>query len=202
MCGCSTTTPSTGRRLEGADRVAALAVVEDLHASGMSSGQIVDELIAPTQVRVGELWLAGSWSIGREHATTGLNESVIRWLADRAAPPSSSLPPLLVACIDREEHALAALAVAKGLLAAGLAVHHLAGSTGSDGLVAAVERLQPRAVLLSASLTSSLVAHRRSWHACVDWVCRSSSEEVPGVATRDEPSCWARRRTPGASARR
>jgi MerR family transcriptional regulator, light-induced transcriptional regulator len=152
--------PAYWAALESGDRRAALTLVERLHAAGVPSRAVVEELVTRSQTRVGDLWAAGAWAIGHEHRATAINESVVHWLAARTPAAAASGRPVLVACIDREEHVLPALVVAEGLLAAGCAVHRLPGSTRPDTLVATALRLEPRAVLLSASLTSSLAPHR------------------------------------------
>ena len=145
---------------ERADRYAAQRIVEELHLAGAPSWKIIEELVIPAQERVGTLWQSGAWAFGREHAVAAINEASVRWLAARAAPPVGGGPVLLVACLDAEEHALVAWVMAEAILSAGHAVRHLPGSTSADLLIEAVQKLEPGAVLLSATLTSSLAAHR------------------------------------------
>lgn len=142
------------------DRAGALEVVERLLDAGMSPCTIIEAVVVPAQARVGDLWLADVVSISGEHAATAINESVVQWLGARRQPTPPDGRPVLVACVDPEEHTLAALVVAEHLFEAGWAATLVPGTTTADDLLAAVERLGVRAVLLSATLTSSLAALR------------------------------------------
>ena len=62
----------------------------------------------------------------------------------------------MVSCLEGERHALPALVVAEGLTAAGYRVTYIGGDPEPGDLLRQVLLLKPRAVLFSASLTSSL----------------------------------------------
>lgn len=155
MDGLSAYEAALGRR----DRGRALEVVEEFRAAGWTTTQIIEHLVVPSQHRIGELWLAGALSISGEHAATAINEAVVERLA-RSAPTSGTGPPVVVACVDPEEHVLAAAVVAAELGALGCATHLLPGSTTGAEVVRAVARLEPRAVLLSATVASALTGCR------------------------------------------
>ncbi|MCH1868795.1 B12-binding domain-containing protein [Nocardioides sp. CFH 31398] len=143
------------------DRHASLAAVRRLRASGLTAAQIVADHVVPAQRLIGDLWLAGEWTVAEEHAATAISEGVVHWLGSFSDPPSSDRPLVLVSCLEKEQHALPALIVSEALVEAGYRVNYLGGSPDPDDLVLQVVRLRPRAVLFSGSLTSSLGRQKR-----------------------------------------
>ena len=99
-----------------------------------------------------------------EHAATAVSEAVVRRLGE-AVPMPTTGPLLTVACVEREWHALPAMVVALTLRARGCRVTYLGASASRDHLVSTILDIGPRAVLLSASLTSSLPRVRRQVEA-------------------------------------
>ena len=150
------------------DRAAALARVLHLERAGQDVLAIILGLLAPAQLRVGELWLADDWSVAQEHAATAVSESVIASLAlarAREAPPTPSAPAVVVSCVEQEWHALPALMVAEHLRADGYTVSYLGANASSSALVRHVHETGPAAVLLSCSLSAFLPLVRRQVEA-------------------------------------
>lgn len=146
--------------LAAADRPAAQAAVGDLLDAGWTTQQVVDRLVVPSQARVGDLWLAGEWSVAQEHAATAVNEAVVHWLTAMLPAPAAGARTVLVSCLHGERHALPALILTLGLTARGVRVVFLGADPDPSGLLSAILSLRPRAVLLSASLTSTLSAQK------------------------------------------
>jgi MerR family transcriptional regulator, light-induced transcriptional regulator len=153
--------PGYWSALEAGDRHAALEVVKAARAAGRTHTEIVDELVVPAQARIGDLWLRGSWDVQQEHDATAINEGIVHWLGSFAPPPDPARPTVVVACVESERHSLPALVIAEGLTWAGYRVDFLGGDPDPDHLVRAVVTTRPRAVLFSASLTSSLAGQKR-----------------------------------------
>ena len=120
---------------------------------------LIQRLLAPAQLRVGELWVSDAWSVAQEHAATAISESVLTSLAverERQARPAADAPTLIVSCVEQEWHALPALMVTEHLRAEGFGVSYLGANSSAQGLVRHVHELGPRAVLLSCSLSAFL----------------------------------------------
>ncbi len=147
--------------LESGDRLAALEVVKAERARGQTPTQVIEELVVPAQARIGELWLAGIWDVEQEARATEINEGLVHWLGSFAPPPRPDRPTVVVACVEHERHSLPALVVAEGLTWAGFHVVYLGNGSEPDRLVREVLEARPRAVLFSASLTSSLAGQKR-----------------------------------------
>ena len=142
--------------LHRGDRHGALAVLRRVRDTGADPIKVIDGLIMPAQERIGELWLEGEWSIAQEHAATAINEGLVHWLCSFADPPPPEAPLILVSCLERERHAFPALVVAEALMLAGYRVNYVGSDPEPGDLLRQILVLKPRAVLFSASLTSSL----------------------------------------------
>lgn len=151
--------------LEAADPWRAQQLVRSLLDAGWDNERVIEEMVVPSQVRVGDLWLRGEWTVAEEHAATGVNESVVHWLISLLPPTSPVASVVLVACLEGDRHALPALIIAHGLTARGLRVVYVGADPEQSGLLVLVLRLRPRAVLFSASLTSSLSAQKVLFHS-------------------------------------
>lgn len=151
--------------LAAADRPRAQAAVGALLEAGWPTTRVVEELVVPSQHRVGDLWLTGEWSVAQEHAATGINEAIVHWLTSRLPRPAEDAPTILVSCLQGERHALPALIVTQGLTARGVQVVFLGADPEPSGLLSAILSLRPRAVLFSASLTSSLSSQKMFFHS-------------------------------------
>lgn len=147
------------------DRPRALEVVASLVRDGWSTGRVVRELVAPSQARVGHLWLTGEWTVVQEHCATAVNEAVVHWLTAQLDPPTDDAPTFLVTCLEGERHALPALMVAHDLMERGMRVVFLGADPEPSGMLSAVLGVRPRAVFFSASLTSSLSNQRLFFHS-------------------------------------
>lgn len=147
------------------DRTAALEVVGRLQAAGVGALEIMSDVIAPTQTRVGELWASDAWSVAQEHAATAVSEAVLGVLGAQTPAPPDPASPVVVTCVEQEWHALPALMVAEHLRAAGIPVSYLGANASAEHLVRHVHDAAPRAVALSCSLSASLPRVRRQIEA-------------------------------------
>ena len=155
--------------LERGDRTAALGQVRALRREGHDLLTLISQLLAPAQLRVGELWVSDSWSVAQEHAATAISESVLTSLAVerelQEATAGQGAPQLVVSCVEQEWHALPALMVTEHLRAEGFTVSYLGANASAQGLVRHVHDLGPGAVLLSCSLSAFLPLVRRQIEA-------------------------------------
>ena len=61
------------------DRAGALDLVRRLQRAGASPLEVMTDVIAPAQARVGELWATDAWSVAQEHAATAVSEVSPGW---------------------------------------------------------------------------------------------------------------------------
>jgi MerR family transcriptional regulator, light-induced transcriptional regulator len=147
------------------DRAAALEVVGRLRESGSSTLDVINDVVAPAQARIGELWATDAWSVAREHAATAVSEAVLGVLGAESPPPSGSSAPVVVTCVEQEWHALPALIVAENLRSARVPVSYLGANASTEHLARHVLEVAPRAIALSCSLGASLPRVRRQIEA-------------------------------------
>lgn len=176
------------------DRAGALEVVRRRQHDGASPLEVMTEVIAPAQRRVGELWATDAWSVAQEHAATAVSEAVLGLLGAQIPAPRDTAAPVVVSCVEQEWHALPALLVAEHLRSYGLPVSYLGANASAHHLVRHVHEVAPRAVALSCSLSASLPRVRRQ----VEAVRATGTPVVVGGAAFDAGG--HRARTIGATA--
>ncbi|HSK26617.1 MAG TPA: cobalamin-dependent protein [Jiangellales bacterium] len=163
---------ATGRYLDAlgtADPAAALAVAEEQLARaggpeqpGAVVGVLVD-VVCAAQHEVGVRWLAGRWNVAQEHAATAISERVVATLADRL--PVGRRGRVVVACADREWHALPARVVDAALRSAGVRTTYLGAALPPLQLARYLHDTGPDALALSCSLAGSMLGARRTIEA-------------------------------------
>lgn len=147
--------------LDGDEHTAA-ATVFGAVAAGMSPEDVLLDVIAPVQFRVGAEWAANRISVAEEHCATAINDRVIAALALHPSFRSSTgaAGSVTVACVDGEWHALPARLLAEVLRLRGWRVDFLGAQIPTPHLIAHVHRHGPDAVALSCMIPSRLpVAH-------------------------------------------
>ncbi len=174
------------------DAEGAYQVVRRMVDMGVSLPDALEGIVVHVQQRIGDTWAAGEWTVGQEHAATAISEEVVRRLMDEVPPPGPGRRPVVVACAERESHSLAALVVTASLRAWGWPAEYVDATTGQ--LLGRIGEVQPAAVLVSASLSSSLTRVAR----CVDAVARTGVPVIVGGAAFDSRGLRASRL--GASA--
>jgi methanogenic corrinoid protein MtbC1 len=134
------------------DPADATDLVMDMLESGASLREIVEDVVAPAQVHVGELWERGEWSVAQEHAATAVTEAAVSavWVMT-ARRQLNDGPRIALACAEGEWHALPARMAAALAAEAGAHVTVLGPSMPADDLR---RRLETRDIdLLAVSCT-------------------------------------------------
>ncbi len=149
------------------DADAAYAVLAELISAGSSVADVLTEVVAESQRRIGEHWASADWTVGQEHAATAVSEGVVERLMAGLPPHDESRPHVLVVCAERESHSLPALVVAAALRSWGWPAEYV-GALTSGALADRIAERRPAAVLISASLTSSLTRLARQIASITD----------------------------------
>ncbi|MBD8868948.1 cobalamin B12-binding domain-containing protein [Nocardioides donggukensis] len=142
------------------DETAAQAAADAAVSDGLSLTDVLTDLVLAAQTRVGRCWASNEWTVAREHAATAVSEAVVLRLGARLGGATDDLP-ILVTCAEREWHALPALALTQALRSWGHDAEHLGANVSPELVVGRILDRGPRAVLVSASLSSSLMHVRR-----------------------------------------
>jgi methanogenic corrinoid protein MtbC1 len=112
---------------------------------------LFDRVLAPTLVRVGQLWHDGRLSIAHEHFATQRIGKLVRDLT-RLAIGGEDAEPALVACFADEDHEIGALGVALRLGTWGMRPIFFGARMPPAGVRTAVEAIGPKLVALSVTL--------------------------------------------------
>ncbi|MGW0177970.1 cobalamin B12-binding domain-containing protein [Nocardia sp. NPDC003345] len=129
--------------------------------------EILLDVIAAVQLRVGTEWAAGRFTVAQEHAATAIND---RAIAALACHPATATPTtaghVTVACVDGEWHTLPARLVAEVLRLRGWHVEFLGAHVPTRHLVTHLHQHNTDAVLLSSSLPTRLPTAHATITAC------------------------------------
>ncbi|MFH8725227.1 B12-binding domain-containing protein [Streptomyces termitum] len=138
------------------DEAAAASAVLGAHDAGAPAEELLLDVIAPVQARVGAEWAAGRLGVAQEHAATAIQERVVAALARQtpAPAPDTTAPPrrVTVACVDGEWHVLPARLLAEVLRGRGFLVDYLGAHVPTPHLIAHLHQTGADAVALSSSL--------------------------------------------------
>ncbi|KUI23160.1 cobalamin-binding protein [Mycobacterium sp. IS-1496] len=149
------------------DEYAAAATVFAAIDTGVSAEDVLLEIIAPVQHRVGTEWAANRITVAEEHAATAINDRVIAALAHHpASTPNPKSGRVTVACVDGEWHALPARLLAEVLRLRGWQVDFLGAQVPTPHLIAHLHRTGPVAVALSCSIPTRLPTAHAAITAC------------------------------------
>ncbi|OBH82963.1 cobalamin B12-binding domain-containing protein [Mycobacterium scrofulaceum] len=149
------------------DEYAAAATVFAAMEAGMTPEDVLLEVIAPVQHKVGTEWAANRISVAQEHAATAINDRVIAALAHHAAGKVRSHGGrVTLACVDGEWHALPARLLAEVLRLRGWQVDFLGAQVPTPHLVAHLHQYGPDVVALSCSIPTRLPNAHAAIVAC------------------------------------
>ncbi|WP_327302799.1 cobalamin-dependent protein [Streptomyces sp. NBC_01298] len=152
--------------LEGDER-AAVTVVRQALDEGAAPQDLLLNVIARVQGRIGEQWAANRISVAQEHAATAINERAITVVAEHpAALTEISRGRVVVACVDGEWHGLPARLVAEVLKLRGWQVDYLGAHVPTPHLVAHIHRTGADVVALSSSIPTRLPTAHATITAC------------------------------------
>ncbi|MFI5955739.1 B12-binding domain-containing protein [Cryptosporangium sp. NPDC051539] len=156
------------KALDAADRRLAVELVSDLLNDGVDPVDLMLELVTPSQQVVGERWQSGEYSVAQEHAATAVSEAAVATVGAWITEPATPLGYAVVACAEREWHALAARIVAESLRHLGWRTTYLGASTPAHQLAGYLHRLDPDVVAVSCSMPAALPAARRIVEAAAE----------------------------------
>ncbi|MEQ8718132.1 MAG: cobalamin-dependent protein [Acidimicrobiales bacterium] len=149
------------RLIEARDHRAAVAHVIRLLETGFAPGDIIHEVLIPTQRAIGEAWLDGRLSVAEEHAATAITESALGALFARANYPSDR-GHVIAACAEGDWHALAPRMLAELLRTRRWRVTLVGASVPASSLAAMAAEAPGTAIALSCSQVENLGGAVRS----------------------------------------
>ncbi|MGZ0148186.1 cobalamin B12-binding domain-containing protein [Kribbella sp. WER1] len=143
------------------DAAGAIAVVDSALGSGADPIALLTDVVGPAQRAVGDRWQRGEWSVAEEHAATAVAMSATESIAREVRRTPTERGRVVVACAEREWHALAAMMIDCALRSDGWDTTLLGASTPALRLSQYLQDLGPDALAVSCSVLGSLPTTRR-----------------------------------------
>lgn len=143
------------------DATKAIALVERMLAAGNEPVSLLTDVIAAAQRANGIRWQRGECTVAEEHAATALAVSSTKVVLRHVRRTPVTRGPVLVACAEREWHALPAMMVHTALRANGWDSMLLGASTSPMRLSQHLQDVGPVAVAASCSMLGALSTTRR-----------------------------------------
>lgn len=111
--------------------------------------KIIDEVVHPALVSIGELWQEGTIEVNQEHlSSAAVKEALIRFGASLYNKPSNNLSALC-ACVEGELHDIGIITIAYALEIEGWNVVNLGIDTPFDSLTSYIQKNKPNLICLS-----------------------------------------------------
>lgn len=149
------------------DEHAAAATVFAMLDVGWTPEDVLLEVIAPVQRKVGLEWAGNRIDVAQEHAATAISDRVIAVLAHHPASKAVvAAGRVTVACVNGEWHALPARLLAEVLRLRGWQVDFLGAQVPTLHLVEHLYRHTPDVVALSCSIATRLPTAHAAIAAC------------------------------------
>lgn len=143
------------------DAAAARTLVEELLSDGCDPVTVLTDVVARTQREVGTRWQRGEWSVAQEHAATAISVAATKAVSRHVRRTPATRGPVLVACSEREWHALPAMIIDCALRADGWDSTLLGAATSPMRLNQHLQDLGPEALAVSCSVLGALPTTRR-----------------------------------------
>jgi len=156
------------RALAEVDSARATAIVLGLLDDGTPMRSITEQVLVPAQVRVGEHWQRGQWSVADEHAATAVTETALAALTRAAARPIRGDRHIVIACAEGEWHTLPARAAAGCATAGGVRITTMGPSMPAEHLGRRLAAGDVDLLALSCTMPTNLIGAARCVQAAHD----------------------------------
>jgi excisionase family DNA binding protein len=138
------------------DRQLLLELFRYLYRNHIYFPTIVDEILRPVLVKIGDLWAQGKADINQEHlASQAITEALITLQPELHHKEKNGLKALC-ACPEGELHEIGLRSIAFSLRTEGWNVSYLGANTPLDSLESLIRELKPDLVCLSITHQSNL----------------------------------------------
>nr|WP_253851693.1 B12-binding domain-containing protein [Mycobacterium sp. 1423905.2] len=143
------------------DSQAVIGLMQEMLTAGAEPVAVLTDVIAAAQREVGRRWQRGEWTVAQEHAATAMAITATKVIAEHVEQFPVSRGTVVVACAEREWHALPAVIINCALRSAGWETTLLGASTNPLRLNQHLQDFGPDAVAVSCSVLGSLATCRR-----------------------------------------
>jgi methanogenic corrinoid protein MtbC1 len=137
------------------------ALVDEMLTAGAEPVMVLTDVIAAAQREVGARWERGEWTVAQEHAATAMAVAATKAVMRHVRQTPTHRGRVVIACAEREWHALPAMIIDCALRADGWDTTLLGASTSPLRLNQHLQDLGPEAVAVSCSMLGALSTTRR-----------------------------------------
>ena len=145
-----------GEALVLGEPVLARAVIEQALVRGLSRADIYLEVLAPSQIRIGELWHEGRINVAQEHLATTITMEMMDYLRQGMASQTALGMRAVVTPVEGDQHSIGARMIADFLAMDGWEVDFLGQGTPGNDLAEFVQHRSVNLVALSSTLREFL----------------------------------------------
>ena len=145
-----------GEALVLGEPVLAHAVIEQALGRGLSRAEIYLEVLAPSQVRLGELWHEGKINVAQEHLGTTMTMEIMDHLRQGMTPRNGLGVRAVVSPVEGDQHTIGARMIADFLAMDGWEVDFLGSGTPAQDLAEFIQQRNADLVALSSTLPEFL----------------------------------------------
>ena len=132
------------------------AVIEQALGRGLSRAEIYLDVLAPSQVRLGEMWHEGRINVAQEHLATTITMAVMDYLRQGMTPRAGLGVRAVVTPVEGDQHTIGARMIADFLAMDGWEVFFLGNGTPGKDLAEFVRQRNADLVALSSTLPEFL----------------------------------------------
>ena len=145
-----------GEALILGEPVLARAVIEQALGRGLSRAEIYLEVLAPSQIRLGEMWHEGSINVAQEHLATTITMEMMDYLRQGMTPRKGLGMRAVVTPVEGDQHTIGARMIADFLAMDGWEVFFFGNGTPGKDLAEFVRQRNADLVALSSTLPEFL----------------------------------------------
>lgn len=131
-------------------------LIEQALSKGASHAGIYLEVLAPSQIRLGELWHEGSINVAQEHLATTITMEMMDYLRQGMMPRTGLGVRAVVTLVEGDQHYIGARMIADFLAMDGWEVDFLGNGTPAKDLAEFVRQRNANLVALSSTLPEFL----------------------------------------------
>ncbi len=151
----------------------------------LSPALVIERIIEPAAIAIGELWAQGGCSVASEHLFSEAVGNRLRRILELNGRPAGGML-CLCACFPDESHELGLLSLSHALVRAGARTIYLGPSLPFEDLVIACRKLRPRVAMLSVTRRALFEAHRPQLLTRVQQVDAQIAIGGQGVPDQDD----------------
>ena len=140
----------------GGDPALARLVVDRALRRGVSHAEIYLDVLAPSQVRIGELWHEGRLNVAQEHLATTVTMEMMDLLRRETRPGAPLGVKAVVTPVEGDQHSMGARMIADFLVMDGWEVDFLFCGTPAGDLAEFVRQRKADLLALSATMPDLL----------------------------------------------